>query len=297
MPLPFSEISTLHRLARIIVLLTLAAGLAGCSAVKLGYNTLDTVAYWWLDSYIDFTDEQAPRVREDLAQLHLWHRSQELPRLAEMLHSMEQLVPGDISPAQACAFVAEFRQRLRLLADHAEPAVVTLATSLQPDQLRHLEHKYENNNAKYRDEWVQLTAPEQREKRYRQFLDRSEIIYGQLEALQREALRRDIEQSTFDPQRILADRQRRQQDALQTLRRLTGPQVDFHTARKLLRGYLDRFENSPDKTYRDYQETLIEEGCRSFAVLHNSTSLAQREVAVRRLRAYQRDLRDLTASR
>ncbi len=289
--------TTLHRLARIIVLLALAAGLAACSAVKLGYNTLDTVAYWWLDSYIDFTGEQTLRVREDLARLHLWHRSEELPRLAEMLHSMEQLAPGDISPAQARAFVTEFRQRLRLVADHAEPAVVTLATTLQPDQLRHLEHKYENNNAKYRDEWLQLTATEQREKRYRQFLDRAEMIYGPLEAPQREALRRDIEQSTFDPQRILADRQRRQRDALQTLRRLTRPQVDFDAARKLLRGYLDRFENSPDRTYRDYQEALIEEGCRSFAVLHNSTSLAQREVAVRRLRAYQRDLRELATSR
>jgi hypothetical protein len=289
--------STLHRLARIIVLLALAAGLAACSAVKLGYNTLDTVAYWWLDSYIDFTGEQSLRVREELARLHLWHRSEELPRLAEMLHSMELLVPGDITPAQACAFVTEFRQQLRVLADHAEPAVVTLATSLQPDQLRHLEHTYEKNNAKYRDEWLDLSAPEQREKRYRQFLERSEMIYGQLEEPQRDALRRDIEHSTFDPRRILADRQRRQQDALQTLRRLAGRRVDFDAARTLLRGYLERFEKSPDKGYRDYQEVLIEEGCRSFAVLHNSTSLAQREAAVRRLRAYQRDLRDLAASR
>jgi hypothetical protein len=63
-----------------------------------------------------------------------------------------------------------------------------------------------------------------------------------------------------------------------------------------LRGYLERFEHSPDKAYRAYQEALIEEGCRHFAVLHNSTSLAQREAATRRLRAYQRDLRELAAA-
>ena len=66
--------------------------------------------------------------------------------------------------------------------------------------------------------------------------------------------------------------------------------------RKQLRAYLVRFENPPDASYREYQEALIQEGCRSFAILHNSTSLAQREAAVRRLRAYQRDLRELAAA-
>ena len=121
------------------------------------------------------------------------------------------------------------------------------------------------------------------------------MIYGRLEEPQREALRRDIERSIIDPRRILADRQRRQQDALQTLRQLLESKPDFDTARKQLRAYLARFENPPDAAYRDYQEALIQEGCRSFAIMHNSTSLAQREAAVRRLRAYQRDLRELAA--
>ncbi len=55
-----------QRLGRIICLLGLAAALAACSAIKLGYNNIDDVAYWWLDSYVDFSDEQTPRVREDL---------------------------------------------------------------------------------------------------------------------------------------------------------------------------------------------------------------------------------------
>jgi hypothetical protein len=288
--------STPRRLARIIVLLTLLAALAACSAVKLGYNNLDTVAYWWLDSYVDLTAEQAPRTRDDIAQLLQWHRAEELPRFVEMLRRMEQLVPGDITPAQACTFVDELRQRLRSLADRAEPAVVTLATSLQPDQVRHLERKYEKNNEKFRDDWLKLTPAQQREKRYEQFVERSEMIYGRLEQPQREALRRDIDRSIIDPQRILADRQRRQRDALQTLQQLLDGKPDFDTARKQLTAYLVRFENPPDMTYREYQEALIQEGCRSFAILHNSTSLVQREAAVRRLRAYQRDLRELAAA-
>lgn len=271
------------------------AGLAACSAIKLGYNNLDDIVYWWLDSYIDFTDEQAPRAREDLARLHLWHRNEQLPTMLRMVQDMEQLAPRDITPAQACTFVTEFRRQLRTVADRAEPAAVTLATGLAPEQLQHLQHKYQKNNAKYHDEWLALPADGLREKRFKQFLERAEMVYGILESPQREALRRDIDGTIFDPRRILAERKRRQHDSLQMLRQVAGGQVGFGDARKLVRGYLERVQVPPLQEYREYQDALIQEGCRHFAVLHNSTSPAQREAAVRRLRAYQRDLRELAA--
>jgi hypothetical protein len=284
-------------LGRIIGLLALAAALAACSAVKLGYNTLTDVAYWWLDSYVDFEDEQATQIREDLARLHLWHRSRELPRLAEILQRMEELAPGDITTAQACVVVQQVRERLNATAEHAEPAMVTRALDLAPEQLLHLERKYETNNAKYRDEWLRATAADRAEKRFKQFLERSETIYGDLGGPQRAVLRRQLEQSIFDADRILAERRRRQHDALETLRKLAGQPVSFSEARSLLRGYLARFQEPPDPDQRRYQKALIEEGCRTFAALHNTTSAAQRQAAVRRLRAYQRDLRELAVQR
>ena len=284
-------------LTRIIGLLAVAAALAGCSAVKLGYNNLDEVTYWWLDGYLDFTEEQAPRIREDLARLHFWHRTQELPRVATVLRSLEELVTGDISAAQACAFVPRLRERFEAVSERAEPAVVTLAMDLGTDQLRHLERKYQKNNADFRKEWMRLAATELADKRLKQFLERAEMIYGRLDEPQRIALRRQIEQSAFDPKRTLAERQRRQQDALQTLRKLAGQPVPFGEARRLLRSYLERAQESPDAAYRSYQQALIDEACRGFSVLHNSTTAAQREAAVQRLRAYQRDLRELAAPR
>lgn len=289
--------ATLSRLARIIVLLTAVAGLAACSAVRLGYNTLGDVAYWWLDSYLDFTPAQSPRVREDLARLHQWHRAEELPRFGRMLHRMEDLVPRDVTPEQACSFMTEFRERLLAVARQAEPAAVPLATGLDADQLQHLQRKYEKNNADYTGDWIRLGPAEQKEKRYRQFLDRAEMIYGRLDEAQRQELRRDVDRSIFDPKRILAERQRRQQDALQTLGRIVNERVTFEDARLLLRGYVERALTPPGAAARAYQDALVAEGCRHFAILHNSTTAEQREAAVRRLRAYQRDLRELANGR
>lgn len=283
------------RLGRIIGLLGLAALLAACSAIKLGYNTLDNVAYWWLDSYVDFTDEQAPRVREDLARLHQWHRANELPRFAGLLANMEQLAAGDVTPAQACAVFTQLRERLDVVADRAEPAVVTLATGLSPEQVAHLERRYGKNNTNYRKEWVLAPRPEQMDKRFEQFLERSEMVYGKLEEPQRRVLRSQLEASVFDPRRILAERQRRQRDLLRILERMAGAPIPFGEARTLLRGYLDRVRDPPDPQDRAYRQAAINEVCAIVATLHNSTTAMQRESALRRLRAYQRDLRELAA--
>jgi hypothetical protein len=285
----------MRQLVRIIGVLALAVVLSACSAIKLGYNSLTDVAYWWLDGYFDFSDTQAPRVREDLARLHAWHRANELPRLAEMLARMEQLAPGPVTAAQACGFVGEAQERLTTALAQAEPAAVVLAADLAPRQLRHLQRKYEDNNRNYRKEWIDLHPVDRADKRFKQALERIEMIYGRLDEPQRAVLRQAVADSVFDPQRILAERQRRQQDLLQTLRKLHGPAVPAADARALLRGYLERVVNSPNPAYRQYQQALVEEGCRTFAAVHESTTPEQRQQAVRRLRAYQRDLRELAA--
>jgi hypothetical protein len=282
-------------LARIIGLLALAVALAACSTIKLGYTNLDDIAYWWMDSYLDFTDAQTTRVREDLARLHYWHRTQELPRIAAILHRMELLAPRDVSPAQACTFVAPVRERLYAIADRAEPAAVTLAMDLSAQQLAHLKRQYEKKNADYRKEWVQLTAQELRDKRMKQFVQRSELIYGKLDEPQRAMMRRLVDKSIFDPERWLAERQRRQQDALQTLHKVAGQPLSIAQAQTLMHGLIQRVRESPAPAYRAYQQALIDEACRNLSALHNSTTPAQRQTAVERLRAYQRDLRELAA--
>jgi hypothetical protein len=283
------------RMGGIILVLALSLVLCACSAVKLGYNTAPDLVYWWLDGYADFSDPQEAQVRTELARLHHWHRQQELPRLADLLGRMEQLAPGDISPQQACGIAADIRARFEVLADVAEPAVVSLATSLTEGQLRHMERKFRSSNNTFRKESVEPPRDELLKKRLEQMLDRLGTIYGRLDEPQRAVLRQGIAQSTYDAARILADRERRQQDLLQTLRQVSRPETPAADARTQLRAWLQRAQHAPDPAYRAWQEGLVQEGCRIFSAVHQSTTQAQREHAVRRLRGYQRDLRELAA--
>lgn len=282
------------RVGGIILALTLSLALAACTAVKLGYGNLANLSYWWLDNYVDFSDEQAPLVRDELARLHAWHRQVELPRVVELLEAMEQLAPHDVNPRQACAVLTQVQARMRAVASEAEPGVAAIAATLSGRELRHIQRRFRRNNERFQDEWLRLPPAEQHDKRFKRMLERMEDFYGRLDDTQRALLRRRIEQSAYDPARSLAEWQRRQQDLLQVLRRVAQRGTPEAQARALLRGWYDRIEQAPDPAYRSYQQVLRQEGCDTFSLVHQSTTAAQRENAVRRLRAYQRDLRDLT---
>ena len=64
--------------------------LGGCSAVRVGYNQAPTLAWWWLDGYMDFDATQAPKVKDTLAQWFAWHRSTQLPDYADLLAAAQQ---------------------------------------------------------------------------------------------------------------------------------------------------------------------------------------------------------------
>ncbi|QFZ87439.1 hypothetical protein GFK26_01800 [Variovorax paradoxus] len=288
-------------LARIIGVLLLAAALGACSAVKLAYNNLPELSYWWLDGYFDFDDAQTPKVRDELAQLLAWHRQNELPRLIGLLQEAQGLASADVTPAQACQLADRVRERLLAVTERAEAASAELVLSLSEAQLQQLERKYAKKNAEYRKDWLDRSPAQVQEKRYDQFLERQEDFYGRLTTEQRALLRQQVAQSVFSPRLAYEERRLRQQEALVLLRGFLGsnggPRTSQAEARAALHAYVLRIADPPPGPWRDQQQALLQEGCRNLAALHNTTSAAQREQAVRRLQAYQGDLRQLVAAR
>jgi hypothetical protein len=284
------------KLARIIGVLLAAAALGACSTIKLAYNNLPELSYWWLDAYVDFDGSQTPKVRDELAQLLSWHRQNELPRVLGVLQEAQALAPRDVTAAHACRMADQIRERLLAVAEHAEPAGTELALSLSEAQLQQLERKYAKNNAEYRKEWLDRSPSKVQEKRYEKFLERLEDFYGRLTPEQRELVRRQVAQSVFDPRMAAAERRQRQQEALVLLRGFNTAKPPPPEARAAIHAYVMRIADPPPGPWRDHQQALLQEGCRNLAALHNATSASQREQAVRRLQAYQDDLRQLSAA-
>lgn len=285
------------KLARIIGVLLFVSALAACSSVRLAYNNLPTLSYWWLDGYVDFDDVQTPRVREDLAQLLEWHRRTELPKVAGLLQKAEALAPGEVTSAQVCELGDEIRARLLAVAERAEAPGTELALSLGDAQLQQLERKYAKVNEDYRRDWLALRPTDLLDKRYDQFLSRNEDFYGTLDSAQRELLRRQVAASAFSPQQVDAGRRARQQEALALLRGFRADRTPPAAVRAALRAWVQRIADPPPGPARDYQQALLQEGCSNVAALHNRTTPAQRERAVRALQGYERDVLQLASAR
>ena len=282
-----------RRVARIIGALCAAALLASCSTVRLGYEQLPTLAYWWLDRYFDFDDAQGPQVRAALSQWQADHRREELPRLAALIDEAQTLAAGDVSAAQACRFGEAVRTRLRAAATLAEGPAAQLALRLGPAQTDALAQRQARVNDEFRNEWLARSPAQQQTRRYDEQRKRYEDFYGRLSEAQRALLRQGISASRFDAALIDAERRRRQAELLALLRSWQQTPVSEAAARTALAAQLDRIQQPPPGPWRAQQQALWDEGCADFAALHATTSPQQRARAVQRLRDYGRDIQAL----
>jgi Family of unknown function (DUF6279) len=271
--------------------------LPACSAIKIAYNQAPDLTYWWLDGYVDFNEQQTPKVRDEIAKLFAWHRASQLPKVAALLQKTQALLPSAVAPVQACALYDEARSLFDAIADKALPVAADLATSITPEQLMHLQHKYDKNNAEYVRDFI-TDKPEERDaKRLKQAIQRSEMLYGKLDEAQTSAIQRAIQKSSFNAVLGLKERERRQKDALAMLGKLAADKPAPPAVQAALRAYLQRSTTSPDPVYRAYADKMVKEGCESFAAVHATTTPEQRASAVQTLKGYEGDMRVLSAQK
>lgn len=290
-----AQSGALLRIIGLAGVLALAGLLGACSAVKIAYNQAPELAYLQLDGYFDFSDTQTSRVKEELAKVQRWHRSTQLPAYGDFLKKWQALLPGDLDEAQVCSATDDLRSSLVAISNRVEPIVAELAGTLAPEQLKFLQRKFSKLNREYQSDFLEGTPASRIDKRVKKAAGRAEMLYGSLDEKQLAVLRRQIGQSVFDASMSLAEHQRRQQDALQTLAPLASGAATPAQAKSAIRGYFERSLNSPNPVYRSYQEKLTRDNCKTLALLHNSTSVAQRAKAVQTLADYALDLRTLAA--
>jgi hypothetical protein len=267
--------------------------LQGCSTIKLAYNQAPDLTYWWLDGYVDFNDQQTPKVRDGIAALFAWHRSNELPKVASWLQKGQVLMPQNITPAQACSLYDETRGMVAAIIDNAMPALVEWAPTVTADQLLVLQKKQKKTIDEFSSDYITNTPAQRNAKRLKSAISRSEMVYGKLEAVQIAAIEKSIATSSFDPALTLKERLQRQKDGVDMLRKLAETKPAPAAVQTTLRAYIARSATSTDPVYRAYAENLVRESCDTFAAVHATTTPAQRAKAVQTLKGYEQDVRTL----
>ena len=283
-----------NRSAPIIGVLLSAAALllAGCGiALRLGYGQGDALAFRWFDGYVDFNGMQELRARTALRDWFAWHRRTQLPDYAELLGRARREIVADTTPERACAWWRDVSGRVAPALERAAPAIGELLLTLTPAQLARIERRQADDNDKFRGEYLQTDPTRRRRQSIERVVERSEKLYGELDEPQRVLVARWVADSPFDPEAWLAERQRRQQDAVQTMRRLIDVRASGADAEAQVKAYVQRGAQSPRLDYRRYDERLTEFNCAFAAALHNGTTPRQREVAAKTLKGWEDELR------
>ena len=298
-PLPAAMITKSNAMSfsffRTLIIGALVLLLAGCSALRLGYGQAPTLAYWWLDRYVDFDAAQSERVRDGLQGWFRWHRANQVASLADLLARAQREALAPATPAQFCAWADELTTRLNQALEPALPMMAEVAVSLQPAQLQHLERRYERNNASFAEEQLQPLPAARLKASVARSVDRAESFYGRLDEPQRAVIARGVAASPFDAAAALAERRARQQDILANLRRWHSETTPPEQVRAGIRVLTANALRSPRDSYRGYQQRLLDYNCKFAADIHNATTPQQRQHAARKLRGWESDLRSIAS--
>lgn len=271
--------------------------LQGCSAIKLGYQQLPTLSYWWLDSTVSFNSAQTAGAKQALDNLYQWHRSEELPAYAELLQRVQVLSAGTVQTEQVCRVWADVQTRLDTVMREAVVQAAPVAMALGPRQLSHIARRWESQNEDWENEWMLGSPSERLERRLERSLERYRSFYGELTPAQVSLVKAQLAQSPWTAEWGRQDRQRRQQDLLSTLQAIGQNKPSQTDAEGLLWGVWQRWMKPPEPGQRAVMQNLSQRACENLAQLHNTATPEQRQQATRRLRAYEKDVKDLLKPR
>lgn len=283
-------------LVRACLMVWTALLLSGCSSIRLAYDSGPTLAWWWIDGYADFTGDRAARVKDDLRVWFAWHRTTQLPDYAGWLAATRANFSESVTPAQMCRWYDEARQLVDPAIDRGLVMAAAWVPTLGEAQFRHIEQRYAKGLDELRRDYLQADLAARHEAAVKRTVERAEMVYGRLDDAQLKVVHDALRASPFDPQAWLRERQRRQQDTLQTLRRLVAERADADRIVAALRALAERTERSPDPAYRAYQQRLIDDNCAFAARLHNAMTPAQRQAGRERLKGWEDDVRALVAA-
>jgi hypothetical protein len=267
--------------------------LQACSTIKLGYQQLPNLSYWWLDRTVSFSGLQSDEAKGAIDRVYQWHRQEALPDYAKLLQRTTQLSAGTVQSDQLCQVVNEAQTQLDVLMRQAVVHAAPVAMVLGPKQLSHMAKHWERKNEAWEKEWLQGDSAARLARRVDKALDRYTSFYGELRSEQIVLITNQLAQSPWRAEWGRRDRQRRQQDLLSALQLIQQNNLSRTQAEAQLWGVWQRWLQPPDAEQRNVIQGLAQRTCDNLAQLHNTTTPEQRSRLAKRLQAYERDMLDL----
>ncbi|QPG04305.1 hypothetical protein IT774_08400 [Salinimonas marina] len=146
---------------------------SGCSS-KLAYDNIDWLVYWYMDDYVELTDEQ-----EDMFDAHLhrwidWHRQEQLDLYLKQLQTLNRQVSNkQLNKETIAGHLQQTREHVATLRQKLAPDLAQLAARLNDEQVIYLFAAIEKENRE-REEDLAETMEESDEERFERLTEEME---------------------------------------------------------------------------------------------------------------------------
>ena len=281
-----------RRATALAAISALVLSVAGCDAMRLGYNNADTLALFQLNSYVDLTPEQEFTVKERVNSLVAWHRSTQLPDYVAFLDKTRAKLAGPVTSADVIDFNQGLNARMMTAGAKAAPDIAHIALTLSPEQIDRAAKKVAGDATKARREFVRAEKDAGTE-RVKKYAERAESWFGRLTDEQKEIVRKSLANRPTDATWWIDERERRQREFIALLRKIHAERPTEEVATRWVRTYFTQLNTAPESERRTRAESYRRGSAELIAQLINHATPEQRVMLDKKLNDYAQDFRSL----
>ena len=260
--------------------------LSGCSTVRLVYDNAGTYLSWRASHYLDVDGEMGDELDERIAAFMAWHRSQALPKYAQLLDEAAQRFDRHLAPADMVwgydSIMTQARESLRMAAVQGAP----LLDRLNAKQIANLERRLADDNRRFARDNLRGDERERHKRRTERNVERLEDWVGRLTKAQVERVEQYSERAPLLDEFRDRDHKRLQGEFLAMLR--------AHEAKKRLTDFAVNWDRGRDPAYVAALEVVRKEFFAMLLDLEKSLTPQQRTRALGELHRYADDFRTLS---
>ncbi|MBV1915820.1 MAG: hypothetical protein KUG72_10570 [Pseudomonadales bacterium] len=253
----------LYRAARTFrntsVVVAICVLLGSCSTFQILYNQVDWLILNRADHYVDLNSSQRAILDKEVAELHEWHRTTQLPAYILLLEGLSIRTQEPLTDADFIWTENEMRALYFPLMEKVIPPVTQLLSTLDDEQIAYLKEQLDEDiEDKY--EYLQYSQEDRLEYRIDKAIDQFEGGYGDLKDQQEQLI---VSQVTkiFDTGALTkAHREMVNQQLIDLLKKHPSQQeIESHLHVIWLypeRNYTEEYQLSMDAAKNDYYEMM-----------------------------------------
>jgi hypothetical protein len=274
--------------ARVLALLAVSIVMAGCTALQLTYNNVDTLINWRAAQYFGFEDEKKAEFERRMQRFLAWHRRSEIPLYARMADDLAGRLSRGVSQADLVWGYDSFQTFLRRSLVGGAAELGPMLDSLTPAEVARFQERLEKENRDFAKEHGLGEPPEERRAmRVKRNVKRMEDWIGSLTDAQLARVVLYSKRAPLDDELRLRDRKRSQAEILAMVRKKEAGKRLVALAQAWDQGRDPAYEAKRLENLKEYYSMLLD--------LDKMLTAEQRERAVNRLRGFAQDFSVLAA--